>query len=548
MNFAEIIYQSALFTATFFIFNKLFSRYVFKNREQVSVSTNQIIKMFFMYLVLSLGMKYISEKYFAPVLPSNTQEQTLISGQNMLAPKIEDVVVPLKTEIEFDLVEQQEPQLMTITTHLAEYVFSSHGATLHSLNLLWHNGKKIELLPKSNDDTLLQNFFIACNQKSPVNFEMVKSEPSVDGNTHEIVYVARSGRATIQKTFVLHNNTYQFDIKVEVSGLPAEQQIRLLVPQLVQAGQLEGITNIADSSKLQKISLTKPETFNQFWFNPKLFGFCDRHFNVTAFAYSPIAVGRAYFKKVDTDLMQVIFESRLFDNQAEMSWSFYFGPNVSSDLQAVSPALSNIIDYGFLSFLAKPLAKSLCFINQFVGNYGWAIILITILLKLLMVPFTLRGERGMRQQAEFEKKRQHLQQKYKHDKAALEKATADLIAKHGLPILSSCLPMLLNIPVLIALNKVLTNSTELYGASFLWLPDLSAADPYYILSLITFIGMAFAPSMQTGPRQMFSRLGFALIVGTVTSYLASGLALFVLCNTLFGFAQTWVVNQVKSLR
>ncbi len=548
MNFAEIIYQSALFTATFFIFNKLFSRYVFKNRQQVVLSVNQIIKMFVMYLVLSFGMKFISEKYFTPVLNQNCSEQTLVSGQSMMVPKIEDVAVPLKTEIEFESFEKQEPKLMTITTHLAEYVFSSYGATLHSVNLLWQNDKKIALLPKSSDDTFLQNFFIACNEKSPVNFEMVKSEPSVDGNTHEIVYSARLGKGIMKKTFVLHKNKYQLDVKVEVSDLPTQQQIRLLVPMLAQQEQLQGITNIADSSKLQKISLTQPVTFNQFWFEPKLFGFCERHFNITCFAYSSMAVGRSYFKQVATDQVQAIFESRLFDNQAELSWSFYFGPNVSSDLQAVSPALSKIIDYGFLSFLAKPLAKSLFFINQYVGNYGWAIILITILLKLLLVPFTLRGERGMRQQAEFEKKRQHLQQKYKHDKAALDKATADLIAKHGLPVLSGCLPMLINVPVFLALNKVLTSSTELYGASFLWLPDLSAADPYYILSVVTFIGMAFAPSIQVGPRQVFSKLGIALFIGAVTSYLASGLALFVLSNTLFGFAQTWMTTQIKSLR
>ena len=109
--------------------------------------------------------------------------------------------------------------------------------------------------------------------------------------------------------------------------------------------------------------------------------------------------------------------------------------------------------------------------------------------------------------------------------------------------------MLLNIPVFIALNKVLTSSTELYGASFLWLPDLSAADPYYILSIATFVGMLFAPGMQAagGPRQMFSKIGFALFLAAVTSYLASGLALFVVLNTLFGVAQSFVVKKIRWL-
>ena len=111
-----------------------------------------------------------------------------------------------------------------------------------------------------------------------------------------------------------------------------------------------------------------------------------------------------------------------------------------------------------------------------------------------MLPFTLKGEKGLKQQAEYEKKRAYIQQKFKHDKAALDLANAELIQKHGLPIFSSCLPMLLNIPVFIALNKVLTSSIELHGASFLWIPDLSAADPYYVLAILICVGMAMTPS------------------------------------------------------
>ncbi len=109
-------------------------------------------------------------------------------------------------------------------------------------------------------------------------------------------------------------------------------------------------------------------------------------------------------------------------------------------------------------------------------------------------------------------------------------------------MLSGCLPMLLNLPVFFALNKILSSSIELHGAPFLWLPDLSAHDPYYILSLIVFIAMAISPNTSNDPRQWASRLGFALFISAVSAYLASGLALFIAVNTLATVIQSHVIR------
>lgn len=545
MNFAEIIYQSALFTATFFIFNRVFSRYIFKNREILPPSMGHMVSMFLFYLVLGSTINYFVEKYKIPAQQISAVQLT--SGQSMVAPTSNDVQTPLKVAVDF-IDDIQPVELTTVKTDLAEYVFSSNGATLQSMILLWQNGEKIPLLSKGT-----QHFALALDGPSPVNYNLVRSD-CMQNDIHELVYQARLNHGIIEKKFVLHTKTYQIDVQVNLQGLGETEQLRLLAPMPVTSTQLQGIVNSATTSdkiKLQNIALDKSDSLAQFWFEPKVFGFTSHYFINVCFASNSLALGRTYFKQLEDKTYQAIFESKPCQQDAQLSWSFYFGPKITQDLAAVSPVLTSIVDYGMLSFLAKPLARFLFVINNYVGSYGWAIILLTLLIKLLMVPFTLRGERGMREQAEFEKKRQHLQQKFKHDKAALDKATAELISKHGLPIFSSCLPMLLNIPVFIALNKVLSSSTELYGASFLWLPDLSVADPYYILSLLTFVGMILTPglqaSVQIGPRQMFSKIGFALFLAGVTSCLASGLALFIVLNTLFSVAQTFVVSNVRRL-
>lgn len=545
MNFAEIIYQSALFTATFFIFNKLFSRYIFKHRESTSISLKNFAIMFVMYIVFGTLVHFMIEKYQTPALQPQIQ-QSPASGQSIAAPTVDVVATPLKLDVDF-AKDTQVQELTTVITDVAEYTFSTKAATLQAMTLLWQHGTRVIMLGKSD-----QYFAIALDGQAPVNYKLISSKEINDGNAHELIYQSTQGRIMLEKKFVISRHTYQIDVAVSCKNLLKDAQVRLLVPAPVMVDELHGVVNtpnVGDRLKLTDIALNKPANFSQFWFEPKLFGFSTRFFVNVCFASNLQANGRVYFKEFSDKTYQAIFESKPCDKEAELSWSFYFGPKSVHDLKKVSPALSVLINYGILKVLAQPLANVLVFVKEKTGSYGWAIMLVALLLKLFMLPFTLRGERGMRQQAEFEKKRQHLQQKFKHDKVALDQAMAELIQKHGLPIFSGCLPMLLNIPVFIALNKVLTSSTELYGASFLWLPDLSASDPYYILSMLTFVGMIFAPSIQSGggPRQIFSKIGFALFLAAVTSYLASGLALFVVLNTLFGVVQSFAIKKIRWL-
>ena len=253
---------------------------------------------------------------------------------------------------------------------------------------------------------------------------------------------------------------------------------------------------------------------------------------------------RAYFKQIDSKNYQAILESDSFAQEFKQDWSFYVGPKVESALQAVCPALEQTIDYGWFSFLAKPMFTVLKKLKDYTGNYGFAIIILTICLNLLLMPFRLTGEKSMRQQAEFQKKLSYLRQKYKHDKQALDNASAELIQKHGMPGFMGCLPMLLNIPFFIALSRVLSCSFELYGAHFFWLVDLSAKDPFYILGILTGACMLLTPVAD--PKQTAMRYGSALIFGTVTMYLSSGLALFIFMNTLISVVQGMITRRLKS--
>ncbi|HSW76754.1 MAG TPA: membrane protein insertase YidC [Candidatus Saccharimonadales bacterium] len=549
MIFAEMMYQGLLFTIYYYAFTILFNKFVLKKRENLFPSPFQVVFLFMTWVCIT----YFVEKYTAkPVVEPEIQTVSCASGQKFTAPEqVAKIQKPLHLDINFVQEEETvEPVLTEVKTDLARYVFSSKGAVLQSMDFLWQDdAKKVSMLPDN-----AQCFVLGLQDLTPATYTYVRSYDLQNPQATAVEYQARFDGGIITKTFVVHQKTYQVDVKVSMnyrkSSDENKEHVRLFFPMTGFFEELKGVVNTPgnnDQITFQDIKLEKADTFQQFWFEPKIFGFSQKFLAQVCFAYSPGATVRAYFNKVGDKKYQAILESEPLQHNAEISWSFYMGPKTVSSMKAVAGSLTGLVQYGLLNPISKPLFNLLVYLKEQCGNYGLAIIILSILIKLLLLPFTMRGEKGLKQQAEFEKKRAYLQQKYKHDKAALDKANAELIQKHGLPIFSSCLPMLLNIPVFIALNKVLTSSIELHGASFLWIPDLSAADPYYILPILICVGMAMTPSAaQQGPRQMASRLGMALFVGAFTAYLAAGLAMFIALNTLLGIAQTYIVRKISS--
>ncbi len=540
MNFAEIIYQAILFTATFFIFNKIFNRFIFKNRQEIPLSLNRLFMMFSLYLVMSTTLQYFFPR--AVGTDTNSQVATLQSGQSMtVASTSVDLQGPLNTALH---MKTEPTSTIVVENNEAMYEFAIETATLQSV-FATLNGKQVAVIQNS-----IQNCAIAIADQVPDAFALVSNEQTGHA-TRELIFKApyrlMKESGIIQKKFTMYQNSYQIDLEVSVTNILSDQLIRLFIAMPENNKQLHAVANKNPHSKspLAEFALDKSANFERFWFEPMVYGFSSIYFSHVCFAYSPLALGRAYLRSMDSKQYQAIFETKKLSGDVVLSWSFYCGPNCPDAIVKVCPALDGLVDYGFFGFIARPLAKLLDWIQLYTGNYGWAILLIALLVKILTIPLALRSERALKEQAEFEKKRLHLQQKFKHDKAALDQATAELISKHGLPMITGCLPMLINIPMFWALNQVLSRCTQLYGVSFLWIPDLSQSDPYYILPILTFIGMVFTPNPQVGPRQMMSKIGFALLLAAITSYLASGLAMFIMVNTVFGLIQNSLVRYAR---
>jgi len=203
-------------------------------------------------------------------------------------------------------------------------------------------------------------------------------------------------------------------------------------------------------------------------------------------------------------------------------------------LDGIDPVLVNAIEYGWFTFAAAPLFKVLMWLHGIFGNWGWAIIGLTILIRMILFPLTYKGMISMQKMKEVAPKIKEIQAKYKGDPQRMNAAVMETYKKHGANPLGGCLPLLLQIPVFFAIYRVLLNAVELQGAEWiLWVNDLSRMDPYFILPIL----MGADPMQE----KIFKYLPVIFTFFFVT--FPSGLVLYWFVNNIFSIAQQFIVNK-----
>ena len=231
----------------------------------------------------------------------------------------------------------------------------------------------------------------------------------------------------------------------------------------------------------------------------------------------------------------------------ELNLGGYFGAKDQKKLFAIHPELTDAIDFGFFSFLSKPFFAILLWIYDIVGNWGWAIILFTILVKLVLFPLSYKGMMSMQKLKDLAPKMKEIKEKYKGDSAKMNAQMMQLYKKHGANPMGGCLPLLMQIPIFFALYRVLLNAVELQGAPWiLWIDDLSRMDIYFVLPILMGASMWFqqriTPSNFTDPLQEKIFKWFPVVMTIFFVYFPSGLVLYWLINNIFTIGQQKFIN------
>jgi YidC/Oxa1 family membrane protein insertase len=235
-------------------------------------------------------------------------------------------------------------------------------------------------------------------------------------------------------------------------------------------------------------------------------------------------------------------------NRVSAKFKAFFGPKELGTLRKVDPTLEQTIDFGWFTLFAYPLLRFMKLLNDLVSNWGVAIILLTLAVKLLTFPLTYKSMVSMKQMAKLNPQIQKLKDKYGADKEALNREMMMLMKTQGYNPLAGCLPILIQMPVFFALYRVLYSSTELYQAPFmLWIQDLSAKDPFYItpvlLTGVMFIQQKITPTTATDPVQAKMLQWMPVMFGVFMLQLPAGLTIYMLVNAIAGIAQQVLLNK-----
>jgi YidC/Oxa1 family membrane protein insertase len=222
--------------------------------------------------------------------------------------------------------------------------------------------------------------------------------------------------------------------------------------------------------------------------------------------------------------------------------TFYAGPKDQENLEAIAPGLDLTVDYGMLWFISKPLFWLLEFIHGLVSNWGFAIIVITLLVKGLLFPLTKVQYESMAKMRNLKPKIDELQARYKDDRQKMGPAMMELYRKEKVNPMGGCLPMLIQLPIFLALYWVFVESVELRQAPFmLWITDLSVKDPYYVLPVLygisMFIMQKLTPMTVTDPMQQKIMLWMPVAFSVFFLWFPSGLVLYWVISNLISLAQ-----------
>ena len=234
--------------------------------------------------------------------------------------------------------------------------------------------------------------------------------------------------------------------------------------------------------------------------------------------------------------------------RARIQEKLFIGPKLQAQLAAAGPRLDLTADYGLLTVLAHPLFVTLKWIHGLVGNWGWAIIIVTALIKLLFYPLSQASGRSMAKMRAIAPRMKQIQDSYKDDREKLGRAMMELYKKEKINPLAGCLPMVVQIPFFISFYWVLLESVEMRQAPFmLWVNDLSSRDPFFVLPL--FMGAAMFAQFKLNPAppdpmQAKIMQFMPLVMTGMMAWFPSGLVLYWLTNTVLSIVQQWRVNQV----
>jgi len=380
----------------------------------------------------------------------------------------------------------------------------------------------------------------------------------------DVTLVSEAGGVKVTKTYTFHRGRFDVELRHEVANVGETPVAPSLYQQILRDGNkpegesalyytYTGPAVFTDQTKFRKIDFSSVEKGKPDLPAAGTDGWVGmiQHYFVSAFVPQAGAQREYYARMVDKNLYSIGMLQPLGTLAPQavttVQSHLYVGPQDQAALAKLAPGLDLVVDYGWLTFLSKPIYWLLAFLHGIVGNWGWSIVLLTVIIKAAFYPLSAAGYKSMARMKEVTPRLMKLREQYGDDKQKLNTAMMELYKTEKINPLGGCLPIVVQIPVFIALYWVLLASVEMRNAPWmLWVRDLAAPDSWLILPLLMMATMWIQYKLNPKPPdpvQAKVMMFMPLIFGVMFFFFPAGLVLYWLTNNILSIAQQWYVNK-----
>lgn len=403
-------------------------------------------------------------------------------------------------------------------------------------------------------------------------FKLAQSGKDGSGRPFAVFVSERNG-VKLEKTFVLNPGSYVVDVGHRVTQAASNPNPLVLYTEIVRdatqeqkigpfdgafsASTFTGPAAYTDKEKFNKLEFTaidknKITIPTQVAAGEPAWIAMVQHYFASAWIPGDKVARDIYANRIDNNLYRIGMQIPLGvvapGSTVVEKAKLFVGPQEEKVLETIAPGFELLKDYGYLTIIAKPIFWLLEKIHGFVGNWGWSIILLTILIKLVFFPLSAASYKSMARMKEVQPRLVAMKEQYKGEPQKLNQAMMEMYRKEKINPLGGCLPVLIQIPVFISLYWVLLSSVEMRGAPWiLWIHDLSVPDPYYILPVIMAVSMFVQTKLNPTPPdpiQAKVMMYMPIIFSVMFFFFPAGLVLYWVVNNLLSIAQQWQINQM----
>jgi YidC/Oxa1 family membrane protein insertase len=463
-------------------------------------------------------------------------------------------------------------EIVTVTTDVIKADIDTVGGELKRLELLKHKDTIDPAMNMVLFDANAQHTYVGQtgliggafpNHKS--GFVAKAGPRTLDGAKElQLVLESEQNGVKLVKTYTFQRGSYTIGVKHDVinnSGAPIAPSLYL---QLVRDGSkpageskfystFTGPVVYTDADKFQKMEFEDIEKGKAKHATKADDGWIAlvQHYFVSAVLPPTNTPREIYTKKVDTNLYALgtilPMGSIAPGATGSMNASLYSGPQESATLEKLAPGLELVKDYGWLTIVAKPIFWLMDQIHKVLGNWGWTIIVLTIMIKLAFFPLSAASYRSMAKMKTVTPKMTAIRERFKGDPQKMNQAMMELYKTEKINPLGGCLPIVVQIPVFIALYWVLLASVEMRNAPWLgWIHDLASPDPFYILPVVMAVSMFIQTKLNPTPPdpiQAKVMLFMPIAFSVMFFFFPSGLVLYWVVNNVLSIAQQWVITK-----